>query len=583
MEIVKDSLDEFKWTENPKSVRICIARAINSLVEPYRAKQFFDAMFQYADIPPMATTWLSEIYSRYMRFMRKNKLVDFDMMQAEVLKLLHTNAEFKARIQGLFDDVLIDEAQDTNYLQTEILWTVADKCRNMMFVGDTRQSMYRWRGAVPDVMESLFDARWGANVQRLPLPINYRSTKVIVEQSNKLIKLNYLGEKEKYLYPAEPRPDAEDGEPLQYYEYDRFADFGNDLARIILESNRPQDWFVLSRTRAECAAIHLWLIKNKIPAQNLSGGILFGAPHIRKVLAYAQLACNWQDARNNQEILTEVANVASDRFISPTTRRRHLDTCTNEKPWIDCGCPTILEEGIDHAFVRYYGKENIAKAFNWDGVIAQQGEVNKGGYPTMASRGAADLVYYVGQIEKYKSNAAEAIKYIIETSVLPWLCHEKGVSQDDPGEDSDAEDFDVLKTLIDPSFTLEQFLQSVDELTKGGKGANGDSVHIMTVHASKGSERPLVAFNMTRCPIVPPKPKKQALPVSSPVSKEDERNIAYVAITRAKERCFLFGSREWNGMEVDRSTFLNEMDVVMPRELITDNPDIVGEDETEDE
>lgn len=583
-DIFKDSLAEFHWEESPDTVKTVIGRAINDLIEPYNSKPYFEKMLSGQDIPEEVPSWLTEIFRRYIRFMDKGNLVDFNMMQARVRKYLRENKNFRESVQGMFDYVLIDEAQDTDSHQCEILWTIAEKAANIFFVGDTRQSLYRWRGAEPEVMENKFDDHW-KNVKRLSLPINYRSTQTIVVQSNKMIKLNYLGERAKYLFEAMARDDAEVGDPLQYYEYDKINELGDDLARIIIETESPGDWFVLSRTRAECAAIHLQLIRNKVPAINLSGGLLFGAPHIQKVLAYAQLAVNWNHARDNIEILTTVANVASDTYLSPMTRRRHIETCTHKEDYVECGCPIIIEEGQDISHVRFYGKKHIEEARNWDGVCNQQSQTrtNRGGnlYFTVAARAARDFVDFVNKVEKHRDDAKEALEFIIDHSVLPWLAHDKGISQADLGENGEAEDFDVLLSLVEPGNNLEQFLAIVDDLSKGGATGDKESVQLMTIHKSKGAERKFVALNLTRLPIVPPKPKKKAIVVSLPPRIEDERNCAYVGITRAKQRCILVASRDWNGMPVQRSPFLNEMDVVMPRDIITDNPDIVGQNGTE--
>lgn len=577
-DIIKDSLAEMDWEESPETIKACIGWAVNDLIDTYSAKLYFQKRLADQDIPEQAPSNLAEIYRRFMKFMDKNGLVNFDMMQARVRQYLREKPDFKYRVQNMFDYVLVDEAQDTDFHQCEIVWTIAEKAANIFFVGDTRQSLYKWRGAEPKVMEDIFDAHW-KNVHRLSLPINYRSTQTIVVQSNKMIKLNYVG-REQYLFEAAAREDAEPGDPLQYYEYPKINALADDLSRIILETESPGDWFVLSRTRAECAAIHLGLIRNRVPAVNLSGGLLFGTPHIRKVLAYARLAVNWNDARDDLEVLNEVANVASDEFIAPITRRRHLETCrTQDKPWIDCGCPIIMEEGQDRSYVRYYGKQSIEAAHNWSGVMAQRYEKNRGGYPTMASRGATDLVNFVQRVEHFRDDAKEALKFIIDHSVLPWMAHDKGISQDDLGENGEAEDFDVLLSLVEPDNSIEQFLTVVENLSSGGVTGDKESVHLMTVHKSKGSERKYVALNLTRLPIVPPKPKKKAIVVGKPSSIEDERNIAYVGVTRAKERCILVASMDWNGMETQRSPFLNEMDIVFPRDIVTDNKDIVDNKE----
>jgi hypothetical protein len=176
--------------------------------------------------------------------------------------------------------------------------------------------------------------------------------------------------------------------------------------------------------------IHTELIKNKIPCINLSGGLLLGASHVRKVIAYARLAIDYNGARDDIEILKEVANVASNKFMAPMTRRRHLDTCPPEMKY-KCNCPVISEEGYDISPMRYYGAESVAKAGDWAGIITQCNEKNRGGYPSIASKGASDLVYFVNHIAQFKDDALACVNTIISESVMPWLCHEEGLDIDD--------------------------------------------------------------------------------------------------------------------------------------------------------
>jgi len=406
-------------------------------------------------------------------------------------------------------------------------------------------SMYAFRGAVPEVLHNKEGTRF-------ILPINYRSTRNIIDTAAGLIKSNYASMPD-LLKPFEPRPDVLDGEPIEFMSCQTVEELGNQIALTMQTENyQPGDIFILSRTRAECALLHTELLKAGIPAINKSGGLLFGAPHIRKVLAYAQLACDFEGARDNLEILNEIANVATKHFLSPITRRNHKPGCDNQKSWIDCGCPIIQQEGIDHSSARYYGKKSIEKAGDWSGIINQVFETNKGGYPTMASKGALDLTAFVSRIERRKSLADVALLYIIEECVLPWMLAEEGVFDTDPGENGQLEDFDVLLAIVDnPDQTLEQYLNMVQMLTDDNPTKEEDSVLLGTFHWSKGAERPVVFVNATRCPIVPPKAAEGRLPTGKPATMEEERRLVYVGLTRAKKKAYVAFAQQWNNMPVD--------------------------------
>lgn len=554
--LIKDSLKEFDWEESLDSVQYYIDWAIRELVIPAKAAGFFKQVLAGTDVS-WRSEHLAEIYRRFYDFCKSRKLVGFDGMQARVRWLLENDPSFLKKAQNRFDYIIVDEAQDTSGQQAEVLWTLIEKSKNVVFFADVDQSMYEFRQAKPSVVRQDFEAAW-PNVQRFNLPINYRSTKAIIEAASKLIKHNYEGPDDPYLKPFDSRPDAEDGEPLTFVYEPEFAELAKQVANIVAES--PQDWFILSRTRAECAAIHLELIRQGVPAVNKSGGILFGAPHVRKVLAYARLACDYGNARDDLEILSEIANVASVEFKAPFTRRRHRDGCRNDKGWIDCGCPVIAEGGEDYSHTRFYGQAAIKYAGGWDGVLHQRYETNRGGYPTTRAKGAEDLVRFVQRVEKLKDDAGACLNMIISDCVLPWLAVEYNVDGDDPAENGKGEDLGLLLSMVKDGQTMTEYLDEVESLTsESEKGGDGNSVTLGTVHWSKGRESKSVIVNLTRCPIVPPVQKPGKLPMGKPPTIEEERRLAYVAVTRAKERCVVVAAGEWNGQGVEESPFVGEL------------------------
>jgi len=556
-QIINDSLDEFGWQESPKNIQWWIDLAVENMVDTRNSKVWFESrLARYSDVPYDAPQWLSDIYFRYLQYCKAHNLVSFTMMQTELLKRIRTDRSFLDNLMSKFDFVVVDEFQDTDFIQAEILFSIIEKKKNITAIGDTRQSIYRFKGAKPEIMEVEFQKHW-KDTKTFGMPINYRSDQVIIDATNKLIRHNYTGEIK--VEDALPRPGSERGQPIDYVSFDTFDELNLFVAEKLLESKEFGDWAILSRTRAECAAIHTELIKQGIPAINLNGGLLFGASHIRKVLAYMRLAINYQGARDDLDILREVANVASDHFVAPMTRRRHIEGCSNTKPWVDCGCPVVVRENVDMSTVRYYGAQSVAAAGSWRGIEAQQFETNKGHHPTLASKGAGDLVYFVNRISQFSQDALACMNVILSESVMPWLAHEEGYSDaDDPGEESKAEDFDVLRQIIKTTMTVEQFLTDLDSLAQVSENSD-EVVEVSTIHKYKGLEKPNVILNMTRLPIVPPKRKKGQLPTGIPNSIEDERNLAYVGATRAMHKLILVESAEWLNQECPWSPFVEEL------------------------
>lgn len=559
--LIKDSMTELDWDDSPKLVQNLIGRAILEDISQYQAGSWFYSLMQAQDGPIDKSSEFGEIYKRYLAFCKRNNAVDFNMMIVMVYKMLKSNPVFLRMCRDKFKYIICDEGQDTDSLQFQIFSMIAEDSKNIVMVGDVDQTLYSWRGAVPEVMRTIFEKRWNT-VHRMSLPINYRSTKFIVNTAAKLIGYNYLGEDvARFLKQFQAKETATDGEKAGIIKSKTVEGIAAQAASHILNSEQPGKWWILSRTRAECAAIHTELIKNKIPAINLNGGLIFGSPHIRKVIAYAQLACNHNNSRDDIEILSEVANVATRNFIAPLTRRRHLEGCQNEKPWVNCGCPVILEEGNDYSYTRYYGRKSVEQAGGWDGIMQQMGEKNRGGYPTLQSKGATDLVQFVEQIELLKDNARMAVTAIVEECVLPWLEHEEGVDDSDP-DNGKQEEFNVILEMIHDGQTLEEFLKEVDEISANNKeGGEDDSVLVSTVHKAKGCERDKVIVNLTRCPIIPPKSKPGKLPSGKPPTIEEERCIAFVGVTRAREQYWVAYAETWNGQEMSISPFISELGI----------------------
>lgn len=546
-QLIKDTIDELDWDESLKSVKTWISNAINNLVTPEESENWFYLRFGNG----ILASHMATVYKEYMYFMKTRHLVDFDMMQARCILLLRKDQRFRNFVANKFEYIMVDEAQDTSPNQSEILFALAKRSRNICFIGDVDQAMYGFRNANPSILREDFEDVW-SEVQRFNLPINYRSTKSIINAATNLILNNYE-QGSKYIKPFQAREDAVDGERIQYIESEHFGQTETEVVCVIKENDNPGSWFVLSRTRAECAAIHTALIAAEIPAINKSGGLLFGAPHIKKVLAYMRLACNYHDARNDQEILGEIANVASVYFTAPMTVRKHKEDCHNEKSWVDCGCPVVREEGKDYCHARYYGQKAIQDAGNWQGIVEQQYEKNRGKYPTLRAKGAIDLVKFVDSLEKGIEDAANTINVILEDCMIKWMQSQNGHEENDSSENTN-EDFAVLLSLVEEGMSVEQFLDKVEKLTPKSTVDDDKSVLVGTFHWSKGAERPNVVVNTTRLPCGSPQ-KPGRLPVGTEPTIEEERRLAYVGITRAKEKCILVGSREWMGLQTSPEFF----------------------------
>lgn len=558
---------------------------------------------------------LATCYRRFSMFCNKNNLLSFSKMLAETLHLIETSPTFAEFIANRFDYLIVDEAQDTDPIQTQIVWAMSRSLekdirgKGLIFVGDVDQTMYSFRGANPSVIGSWVDDYWSrfTTVRRYNLPINYRSTREIVNVSKHLISRHYLANP-LYEKPFLPWPGAIQGQPIVFTSHP-------SLSKMILYARQtyildpPFDsWFILSRTRAECCEIHLHCIANGIPAINHSGVLLFDLPHIEKVIAYAKLACNYRGtARNDLEIVRQVSNVSSIFFKAPFDRKKHECGEKSEK----CNCPILLRKDVDYCPTRYYGQailEKHNKSSLWRSIVEQQSEVfsswepidqkhpgkkRKISFPSGHAKAARDFVEFVNKIESLKKDASSALRTIIYESVLPWYCYQLGsrnmVREENNSLDSSKyletqeQDFITLLSIVHFGWTLEQFLDHVEMLRekKNDEKEGSDRVHIGTFHWSKGAESENVIVNMTRLPFLSSSTPLSSAPPTYPLpvghvaiepppnchdrgkqeetEYEEERRLFFVGMTRAKKKCILMQALEWQLSSVSTSCFINEI------------------------
>lgn len=557
-DMVNDILEINEWSELSYANALeCVSVGITNRIPVTDFGEFISPMLEYgAGVPKNYASILQDIYKAYINYMRRKNLIDFNMMIVDFLTMLEEDASIRTRAQYMFDYLIVDEAQDTSQIQAKILFMLAEKHRNILFVGDPRQSIYQWRGAVPSIMEEEFEYVWG-EYQLKSLPINYRSTKEIILKTNGVIARNYLG-REEFMMEVNPRNDAPDGAEIEFMTGATIESLADQLVPELRDN--PGDWFILNRTNAECTEFHTHLSIRGVNCINMSGGSIYDNAKTGKLLAYLRLASNYDNARNDLEILSSVANVASDEFKSPINKRQHSEFCDESRPWIDCGCPITVKRGIDRAYTRYYGKKSIEKAHGWSGIKNQISHHAQNGERIMYSYGAEDLVNFVEHLETIKDSAINCIDYILEHSIIPYLYHEMGVnSRDEYSEGSATEEFSVIRNLVDDNMSVDEFLEKLDGLNISSAIDEKTSVVIMTVHKSKGLERPSVVVNVSRMPCAIPPVFNSQIRVGAEANIKEERNIFYVAVTRAKERVIIARSLTFNGKDLPESPFIKEI------------------------
>ena len=491
---------------SPRAVRDSISDAKNHLigVESFRES--------HGGGRNLFLSRVAVVYGAYQDALKRQDAMDFDDLLVLPVRLLESNPELLRRYQRQFSFILVDEYQDTNRVQFRLLELLAADHRNLMVVGDDDQSIYGWRGA--DIRNILdFEKTFpGARVVRLEQ--NYRSTPVILEAANTVIRQN-LDRKEKTM-----RTDLVGGAPITLVEAASEADEArwivDEIERRMLSNPEYDhlDFAVLYRTNAQSRALEDRFRRRGVPYQIVGGVRFYERREIQDVLAYLRLISNPRDMD------------AFDRVVNYP--RRGIG-----KTSLDRLAVFAREAGID-----------LFEA-------AGQGERAQG-IPPGARRG---LNEFVGLIRKYTGKvsyqtAGEILKALIEELDLESRLRSEGPEGRERAENvmeliAAARDFEAEQVMeLDEgdrdAFTdLDLFLQHVALVTDlDFHDSVADAVTLMTLHSAKGLEFPVVFISGLEEGLFP-----LLRSYDEPRMLEEERRLFYVGITRAMERLYMTHAR----------------------------------------
>lgn len=522
--IVKEmGLDEKKYT--PKAVLSRISQLKNSLVTPdvYRNHTDWQENDAYAKIPR-----LSEIYSMYFARCYKAGAMDFDDI------LLYTNILFRdfpevlAQYQELFQFILVDEYQDTNFAQHLVVKKLADKHHHVCVVGDDAQSIYSFRGANIDNILNFRNVFSDCKVFKLER--NYRSTPNIVKVANSLIAKNKK-QLQKNVY-SEQKEGSKVRVVCTYSDLDEAASVASQISSFVSSRKYAyKDMAVLSRTTTQLRVFEEVLRKRAIPYMIRGVHSFYQRKEIKDVLSYFRFVLN----HNDEVAFRRVINYPA-RGIGDTTMAKIKETA--------------LRLGISY----------------WK-VIADPLGCN---LPVNAGT-ATKLANFRSLIQGLSEDVANLDAYSFEERVMS----ESGIRED---LNKSEEGINKLEYLDELRYSIQEFCKSYREETgqdatisdylqsislmsdiDEGEGDEANQVTLMTVHAAKGLEFKNVFVVGVEEELFPT--KKASL---SDEGIEEERRLFYVAITRAEENCIISyaKSRFRNGVTNNTlpSRFLKDID-----------------------
>jgi DNA helicase-2/ATP-dependent DNA helicase PcrA len=491
--VIRDmGLDSKKFPAGASQSRISLWK--NEMVSPARA-------LETAEHP--AARRNAEIYAEYQARLVRAGAMDFDDLLVNVVHLFEENPEVLRRWQERFTHVLIDEYQDTNRAQNRIILMLGDAHHNVCVVGDSDQSIYRFRGADLRNLGDFENAFPDMTV--VVLTQNYRSTQTILSAANSVIARN-----------ADRRPKdlwTSSGEGERIVRF--YAEHEHDEARWVADTMRElhsrggREWSemaVMYRTNAQSRTVEEALMREGIPYKVVGGTRFYDRREVRDAVAYLRAAVNPLD----EVSLRRVLNVPKRGIGDTSIARIDSFAASQELAFIDA-MRRASEAGVSGPAVR-------------------------------------GLVAFVDLIDRLSAMVAEGPAAVIEEALVTSGYRAELEQEDSIESAGRLENLDELLGSAAEYTRADEFLEQVSLVADTDELDAENHVVLMTLHAAKGLEFPVVFLVGCEEGIFP---HNRAL--VDPDELEEERRLAYVGITRAREQ--LFVSHAWQRMLYGQSQY----------------------------
>ena len=526
--IVKEqNLDPKLYKENFVFNRISNAK--NRLISPLEYKN--NPILQEEDSSSLRPM-IGEIYKIYSERCFKSQAMDFDDLLYNTNILFSDHIDILNKYQQLFQHVLIDEFQDTNFCQYLITKRLASVSRNIFVVGDDAQSIYAFRGAeIRNILkfEDDFD-----DLKTIKLEQNYRSTKTIVNAANSVI------EKNKSKISKEVWTDNEDGELISVKKSFSDNEEGKIVSNLIFEEkNRNQltnsNFAVLYRTNSQSRSIEEALRRIGLKYKVFGGVSFYQRKEVKDLLAYLRFSINHNDEQSFRRIINYP--------------RRGIGQTSVDK------------------IITVSNKEDISL---WE-VLHRSSELLNSRINNLLSP-FKDLIISFSNFSKNNDAYTTASHIASNSGLLKELWDDRSIEGISRYENVQ-ELLNSIKEFIDndenKNKKLEDFLQEISLMTDQDKeeDKNDEFISLMTIHMAKGLEFPVVFIVGVEEDLFP-----SQMMISSREDLEEERRLFYVAITRAMKKLYLtYSSTRYRyGMlkDCEKSRFIKE---ISPAYLDFDN------------
>ena len=528
--LVKSIIKEMQLDDKvykPASVADRISMAKNHLLMP---QQYMMSSWA-ADDAQKKRPQVSYIYNRYVERCRQANAMDFDDLLVQTYLLFEHHEEIRQKYVERFKYVLVDEYQDTNFAQQEIVLQLTREHGRVCVVGDDAQSIYSFRGANID---NILDFQQKYKDTRLfKLEQNYRSTQLIVQAANSLIRKN-ARQIHKDVFSENEQGECLTLKPA-YSDKEEAMIVCNDIRRIRRQEHcEYSDFAILYRTNAQSRSFEEQMRKDGIPYRIYGGLSFYQRKEIKDVIAYFRVVAN----PNDEEALRRIINYPA-RGIGDTTVGKIVETANlhNVSLW------RVIQQPIVFDLKLSKGTQTKIDAFRqlvegWSLRLEQEDAYALGHSIIMESGISKDI---------YSSNNPEDLSR--QENLEEFLGGMQDFVETRKEEDREEET------------RLSDFLQEVALLTDLDSEGDEDQpkVTLMTIHAAKGLEFPTVFVVGLEENIFP-----SPMCVGSMRELEEERRLLYVAITRAEKHCILTCAQNrfrYGKMEFDTpSRFIKDID-----------------------
>jgi DNA helicase-2/ATP-dependent DNA helicase PcrA len=525
--LVKGCVKDLGYDEKQLGQR-AVQGAISSAKNRGEDAETYAARVEYSDEKRAA---IARVFRLYEERLRNNNALDFDDLLIKTVQLLRRVPEVREYYNDQFRYILVDEYQDTNSLQFALIRFLTETQQNICVVGDEDQSIYKWRGA--DISNILNFEQHYPNARIIRLEQNYRSTQNILDVAGAVVR-NNKERKGKSLWTSNPS-----GERIRYYQaFDSDAEARFVAAKITDHRSEEPNIraAVLYRTNAQSRVFEEALRRALIPYNIVGGFSFYERAEVRDIISYLKLALNPHDSIALLRVINSPPRGLGKQTLDEIDRRAKDYGVSH---WETISILTEQPDGLSPRAVS--ALKNFKKIIT--DLVSATGNAARSESPVSDVVKAAILdTGYANALKSENSDEAEARLENLQELVNAAV-------------DYDQQEQEGLRDFIDHA----ALVSDVDQYKRDA------AVTLMTVHAAKGLEFPLVFIVGMEDGLFP-----HARAATDPAELEEERRLCYVAITRAERFLYVTHAmkRRVYGEEMasEPSQFLNEM----PLELMED-------------